>query len=69
MDAIMPYCWVLSCCDFLSENLIFVYTKTKAQISCVVMTHLISAFVFAAYIVYNLSTDLIGNEAQVVIRP
>ena len=33
------------------ENKIFVYVKTKAQISCAVTAQLISAFVFATWIV------------------
>ena len=36
------------------ENLLFAYAKTKAQISCVVIAQLISAFVFATQIVQSL---------------
>ena len=32
------------------ENLLFAYRKTKAQISCMVTAHMISAFVFVCYI-------------------
>ena len=47
--------WLSECLELKKaasqENRIFVYAKTKAQVSCAVTAQLISAFVFASRIV------------------
>ena len=60
------------------KSCFFAYAKTKAQISCAVTAQLISAFVFATYIVQSLyflnqkfqaSNHLLGLYSHVCVGP